>query len=403
MHKMLRMNIIGTGLTLMLGLAACGEGTSVGTTGQDPMTSMQPPNACPETIETPKGDPNATYIPMGMAGVNFGKTEVTGSPNEPVEIIGVDIEVTSNVVQQQSVAVPNAFVNYRLMTGDRITGSAQNLNPAAGPTSTITWASFATPLTIPQNGTLTLHPAADTNTWANIAPTGWHTNLYNIGATARITQVKVRGTMTGTVTTASISSPVGPKSYQLLRNVFAIGAAAKVPNGYSTQVITPDTIASGFTVAGYPSEDGSASTLTTLMFNWYASGVKRIEGNNADLPYTIYATDLENPCTSTIVATGRIPYLLSGNSSYAGSASIQLAPPGSERTAGVGLSVTKPRIFTIAFNMAYAFTAIPNATASISASLTGCTFNDGTHGLTTPKQCDPALFVAPIVGHAVTN
>ena len=72
MHKMLRTNMIGTGLTLMLGLAACGAGTSIGTTGQDPMTSMQPPNACLETIEAPKGDPNATYIPMGMLGVNFG-------------------------------------------------------------------------------------------------------------------------------------------------------------------------------------------------------------------------------------------------------------------------------------------------------------------------------------------
>jgi dihydrodipicolinate synthase/N-acetylneuraminate lyase len=85
----------------------------------------------------------------------------------------------------------------------------------------------------------------------------------------------------------------------------------------------------------------------------------------------------------------------------------QIALPGATITDGVKIPAGTTRTFVVAFNVSGvsgAFSAAANISGhSLGTQLTNWTFNDQTHGISTPVNADPSLLIAPITGHSVAD
>lgn len=352
------------------------------------------------TVLSAGSQPNSQYVAMGTTGIKLATYQLNGSSSEDIQVRDVYLTVTStNGVS----GGPQAFTNYRLVSNGVTYGQATNLdaNNTTIPFNLV-WAGVnngGNNLIIPKNQQVVVDVYADANTWDNIQSTGLHTNTLKVTSSVRLATVTYQGVASSVLGNATTT--IAGNVFTLFRSVFSsVVSAASVPNGYSTQVLTPDTITSGYTFTA--SNQGDA-IVNTLQVSWFINGVS---SSTSTLAYKIYATNPSSPGTlGDIVATGTTPISGSGTS-YSGSFSKQIALPGAAATDGVKVAAgsANSRTFVVSFNVQGSFAAAANISSqSVGTQLTNWTWNDQTHGVTTPVNADPNMLIAPITGHSVSN
>lgn len=394
----MKRKMFGYALTAMLlSVTACNEGIGI-TRIASPNDQPPQPQICMLPVQTVDQPANRTYLPMHSLNVPLGMSQVAGSSTEDLQVVEVELTITANVVQSPATPTPNAVVNYRLTDGKTAITNPQNIDPlTATPTTKLAYNPES--LFILKNETLALGSLGDVNAWENILPTGWHTDLMNAGVTVTISRVTCRGTTSNTLVDAAITNPPVPKTFQIFRNTFGIASADTVPGGYTNQVLGTNIVPSGFAFASAGRDE---VRLNTVQFNWEITGVALNDGVT-NLPYTIYGTD-PVACQSRIIATGNAVPIKKDATSYWGSSSHQISSLGTDPTAGFPLSGDgESSTIYFSFNTHAAFHAISGVPETFGTDLVYCTFTDGTHGITTPTACDPALFIAPIKGRVVTT
>jgi len=381
------------------GISAIALATNQAVTGV-PASDVNSPSAQVLTngtlsIVSSGSQPGPMYVAMGTTGIKLATYQLNGSSNEDIQVRDVYLSVTST---NGVTGGPQSFVNYRLVANGVTYGQATNLdaNQTTVPFSLV-WAGVnnaGNSLVIAKNQTVVVDVYADANSWDQLQSTGLHTNILNVSSSVRIATMTYQGVASSVIGNAD-TTVVG-NTFNLFRSIFSsVVSAGTVPNGYSTQVLTPNTVVSGFTFAA--SAQGDA-TVNTLQINWFVNGVS---STAATLGYTIYATN--NGTLGDVVATGTTPVSGSGTS-YSGSFSKQIALPGAPVTDGVKIAAGSNRTFVVAFNVQGSFAAAANISShSFGTQLTNWTWNDQTRGVTTPINADPNMLIAPITGHSVAD
>lgn len=386
------------------GISAIAVATNQSITGV-PASDVNAPNAAVLTngtlsIVSAGSQPSSQQVAMGTTGIKLATYQLNGSSNEDIQIRDVYLRVTST---NGVTGGPQAFVNYRLVVNGVTYGQATNLdaNNTTVPFNLV-WAGVnnaGNNLVIAKNQTVAVDVYADANTWDQVQSTGLHTDTLNVTSSVRIATVTYQGVASSVIGNATTS--IAGNVFSLFRSVFSsVVSAASVPNGYSSQVLTPNTVVSGYTFTA--SNQGDA-IVNTLQINWFINGVS---STTSTLAYTIYATNPGSPGTlGDVVATGTTPVSGSGTS-YSGSFLKQIALPGATVTDGVKITAGSAgsRTFVVAFNVQGSFSAAANISShSIGTQLTNWTWNDQTRGVSTPVNADPNMLTAPITGHSVAD
>lgn len=384
----------GLGILFVCCLAACGgEGTLIGGDVSPAPAPRPSPEYQPPLVEThcPGRKGPFTYVAMGTTGLVANTTELPGLATEPVEVIAVEGFVRSD---NGISAAPIAVRDVRLAVAGVVESESVNLDPASTSfTQTVSWSNFGSFPKIPQNGTLKVDHLLNVNTWQNLQPSGWETDQRQITFTVGINNVTYRGLTTGTVVTLRFVTSTGT-IFRIFRGTVATVTstpANEVEGGYSSVALAPHVVTGDYTICS----DGEVG-LNTAQINWFVDGVAPTA---KDLSWVVYGSNqLSLGTLGEVVASGSSTITGSG-SSYYGSFVALLPPP-----IGLALKDQVPLKLAIVFNTQGSFTKTGEVgPISLRTELIGCTSNDGTSGLSTPVACDPALFIAPVVGHVVTS